>query len=379
MVKDICVLGSTGSIGTQALDVAGRLGIKVAALSGFNNTKLLEQQCRLFTPLFCWVSEDNYASLKTSLADTSIKVITGDNELDNLAGETEAELVLNSLMGIRGLKPTLNAINSGKKIALANKETLVAGGDIVMNRAKQKGVPILPVDSEHSAIFQCLQSGQKPKKLLLTASGGPFYGKKREQLSKITPSDALKHPNWSMGAKITIDSSTLMNKGLELIEAVHLFSVEPDDIRVIIHRESVIHSMVEFFDNSVIAQLAKPDMRLCIQYALTYPERVESPTQELDFYSLGTLSFDKPDEETFLLLPLAREAIKKGGNLPAALNGANEAAVSMFLNNKIGYLDIFDLVYTAYENAVYIKEPTVEDIMNTDQTAREFVYSSNKR
>lgn len=374
MVRNIIVLGSTGSIGTQTLDVARHLGLNVAAVSGYNNDSLLEKQCREFKPVYCWVSKEKYNSLKTALADTNTKVITGDDALDGLAYEQKADLLLNSLMGIRGLKPTLSAIESGKQVALANKETLVAGGSIVMRKAAEKGITILPVDSEHSAIFQCLQGGAKPKKILLTASGGPFYGKKREELKDITPSDALKHPNWNMGAKITIDSSTLMNKGLELIEAVHLFSVAPDDIEVIIHRESVIHSMVEFADNVVVAQLAQPDMRLCIQYALTYPKRNVSSVKELDFYSLGSLTFAKPDEQTFSLLPLAREAIKKGGNLPAAINGANEAAVSLFLNGKIKYLDIFELVAKAAEKTVYHKNPTIADIMDTDKAAREFVF-----
>ncbi|HAN21315.1 MAG: 1-deoxy-D-xylulose-5-phosphate reductoisomerase [Clostridiales bacterium GWF2_36_10] len=373
MVKDIVILGSTGSIGTQALEVAKRLDLNVKALSGYNNDSLLEEQCRLFKPEFCWVCNEKYNSLKIALADTKTKVITGDEALETIAFEQKADLLLNSLMGIRGLKPTLAAIESGRQIALANKETLVAGGEVVIKRASDKGIKILPVDSEHSAIFQCLQGGVKPKKILLTASGGPFYGKKRAELENITPADALKHPNWSMGAKITIDSSTLMNKGLELIEAVHLFSVAPEDIEVIIHRESIIHSMVEFSDNAVIAQLAKPDMRLCIQYALTYPDRLECSVERMDFCSVGAFTFAKPDEETFTLLPLAREAIKKGGNLPAAVNGANEAAVALFLNGKIKYLDIFDKVQRAYENSEFIKNPTIDDIMETDKAAREFV------
>jgi len=374
MVNNIIVLGSTGSIGRQTLDVARRLGLNIAALSGYNNDRILEEQCREFKPKYCWVSNEKYKTLKIALADTDTKVITDDDALDNLAYEVEADLLLNSIMGIRGLRPTLAAIDSGKQLALANKETLVAGGDIVMKKAREKGITILPVDSEHSAIFQCLQGGLKPKKILLTASGGPFFGKKRDELKNITPADALKHPNWNMGAKITIDSSTLMNKGLELIEAVHLFSVAPDDVEVIIHRESIIHSMVEYPDNAVVAQLGKPDMRLCIQYAITYPERYESPVGQLDFSSIAGLTFSKPDEQTFTLLPLARAAIKKGGNLPAAVNGANEAAVSLFLNGKIGYLDIFELVTKASENAIYQNNPTLDDIMDTDRAAREFVF-----
>ncbi|MDD4164274.1 MAG: 1-deoxy-D-xylulose-5-phosphate reductoisomerase [Eubacteriales bacterium] len=378
MIKSIIILGSTGSIGRQTLEVAHNLGLNVSALSGYNNVKVLEEQCRRFKPLICWVSETKYHELKTALADTGTKVITGNDALDNLSYETEADLLLNSIMGMRGLKPTLAAIDSGKQIALANKETLVAGGEIVMQKVAEKGTTILPVDSEHSAIFQCLQGGVKPKKLLLTASGGPFFGKKRFELNKITPEEALKHPNWSMGKKITIDSSTLMNKGLELIEAVHLFSVAPENIEVIIHRESVIHSMVEYADGAVIAQLAKPDMRLCIQYALTYPNRLQSPVQGIDFLKIGSLTFAEPDEETFTLLPLARNAIKKGGNIPAAVNGANESAVSLFLEKKISYLDIFDLVAQAAENAVYIKKPSLDDILQTDKAAREFVRAKTR-
>lgn len=375
MINSMIVLGATGSIGKQTLDVARQLCLRVAAISGYQNVTVLEEQCREFKPLVCWVCEEKYAELKRSLADTETKVITGDEALDSLAYEVNADLLLNSVMGMRGLKPTLAAIDSGKQLALANKETLVAGGALVMKKAKEKGITILPVDSEHSAIFQCLQGGGKPKKILLTASGGPFFGRNRKELKNITPELALKHPNWSMGAKITIDSSTLMNKGLELIEAVHLFSVAPDDIEVIIHRESIIHSMVEFFDNAVVAQLANPDMRLCIQYALTYPERVENAVQPLDFFKCGALTFAKPDEETFSLLPLARNAIKKGGNLPAAVNGANEAAVSLFLNKKIEYLSIFDLVAEAAGNAVYKDCPTLSDILDTDRAAREFVFT----
>lgn len=373
LIRDLVILGSTGSIGKQALEVVRLLGLNVKAISGYNNEKLLEAQCREFKPDLCWVSERKYNSLKISLADTSTKVITGDQNLDEMAFGTRADMLLNSLMGIRGLKPTLAAIESGKHIALANKETLVTGGELVIGKAKAKKVRIIPVDSEHSAIFQCLRGDEKPKKILLTASGGPFLGKKREDLKTITPGEALRHPNWNMGAKISIDSATLMNKGLELIEAVHLFAVSPKDIQVIIHRESIIHSMVEYMDNTVIAQLAKPDMKLCIQYAFTYPKRQNSLTESIDFYNIKGLSFDKPDEQTFVLLPLAREAIIKSGNLPAAVNGANEAAVSLFLDGKIGFLDIFDKVVEAYEKTSFIEHPTLTDIFETDKAARDFV------
>lgn len=367
------VLGSTGSIGRQALDVAGRIGLDVCALSGNNNDKLLEEQCRRFSPRICWVGESKYSSLKTRLADTDIKIISGDAELDELAGATEAEVVLNSVMGIRGLKPTLSAARAGKKIAIANKETLVAGGELVLDAVREHGASLIPVDSEHSAIFQCLREGEVPSKLLLTASGGPFFGKDKEFLARVTPEQALKHPNWSMGQKITVDSATMMNKGLELIEAVRLFGVKPEDIDVIIHRESIIHSMVEYPDGAVIAQLARPDMRLCIQYAFTYPHRRESGVGRVDFFSLGSLSFAKPDDKNFPLLSLARDSVMRGGNIPAALNGANEEAVGLFLTKKIGFTDIFDTVAAAVADAVYIQNPGIEDILATDKAAREFV------
>lgn len=368
----LCILGSTGSIGTQALEVAELYGIEIGALAAGSNVKLLAEQCCKFKPKYAYIGEKYYSELKTALADTDIKVLTGEETLNAFGAETECDTVLNALTGIRGLRPTLGTLKAGKTLALANKETLVAGGEVVMPLAK-KG--ILPVDSEHSAIFQCLQGGVKPKKLILTASGGPFFGRKRDFLETVTPAMALKHPNWSMGAKVTIDSATMMNKGLELIEAMHLFGVSPEEIEVIIHRESIIHSMVKYPDNAVIAQLSAPDMRLCIQYALTYPKRVPSLTKELSFADLGSLSFYAPDDESFPLLSLARKAASIGGTAPAVMNGANEQAVSLFLEGKISFTDISDIVIKAVSEHTAVKTPTIEQIEEADKAARGRVLS----
>lgn len=376
MNKTITVLGSTGSIGVQTLDVAKRYGYVVEGISAYSNVSLAEEQCRKFGIKKVCIGEKYYKDLKTALADTDTVITAGEDAVCQMAAECKSDVLYNSVMGIAGMKPTLSALRGGvKKIAFANKETLVAGGDIVMKEVKERGAVLLPVDSEHSAIFQCLQGGGKIKKILLTASGGPFFGKTRDELEGITPKDALAHPNWNMGAKITIDSSTLMNKGLEIIEAAHLFSVSPDDIEVVVHRESIIHSMVEFCDGAVLAQMGSPDMRLCIQYAATYPERLPSSVKPLNFAEIGTLTFHKPDRETFTLLDTAVWAFKKGGNVPAAMNGANEEAVALFLSGKIKYLQIFDIVREAAENAVYIETPTEADIFETDFTAREYVKS----
>ncbi|NLN55259.1 MAG: 1-deoxy-D-xylulose-5-phosphate reductoisomerase [Clostridiales bacterium] len=372
MIKTLSVLGSTGSIGRQTIEVARHLGLAVTELTSYTNYRLLENQCREFKVRKAWIGEQYYSDLKILLADTGIKVFTGEDALYKLAYETQADIVCNSLLGISGLKPTLAALKGGHNIALSNKEALVEGGSLVTGLAKEKNLKIIPVDSEHSAIFQC-QNGKTPKKIFLTASGGAFYGRDRNFLKTVTPEMATKHPNWNMGAKITVDSATLMNKGLEIIEAVYLFDVNPDQIEVIIHRESVIHSMVEFSDNSVIAQLSNPDMRLCIQYALTYPERLPSLTKPLDFTKLSSLSFSKPDEETFTLLKLAKRCINKGGNCPAAMSSANEEAVALFLNNKISFLDIFDYVERAVSDTPFIKNPTLEQILSTDTSARETV------
>lgn len=374
MSKTITVLGSTGSIGVQTLDVAERFGYKVEGISAYSNVKLAEEQCRKFGIKNVCIGEKYYSELKLALADTDAIVTAGEEAVSQMAFECKSELLYNSVMGIAGMKPTLAALRGGvKKIAFANKETLVAGGSIVMREAKERGAVLLPVDSEHSAIFQCLQCGGEVKKILLTASGGPFFGKKRDELENIRPEDALKHPNWSMGAKITIDSSTMMNKGLEIIEAAHLFGVSPDDIEVVVHRESIIHSMVEFCDGAVIAQMGSPDMRLCIQYAATYPDRMPSSVKPLSFSEIGSLTFHKPDRETFTLLDTAVWAFKKGGNVPAAMNGANEEAVALFLAGKMKYLQIFDIVREAAEKAIYIEHPTEEDIFETDRLAREYV------
>ncbi|MBE6578651.1 MAG: 1-deoxy-D-xylulose-5-phosphate reductoisomerase [Ruminococcaceae bacterium] len=373
MTSSICILGSTGSIGTQSLDVARKHHIPVTALAAGTREETLERQAREFLPAAVYIDKSRYSSLKTRLADTSIRILSGDEGLTELAATDPSPTVVNALTGILGLKPTLSALEAGKDIALANKETLVAGGDLVMSLAREKGLKILPVDSEHSAIFQCLQCGGKVKKILLTGSGGPFFGKDKEFLKTVTAADALRHPNWSMGPKITVDSSTLMNKGLEFIEAVHLFDVHPDQIEVVIQRESIIHSMVQFEDNAVLAQMGVPDMRLCIQYALTYPERTESPSGELDLFRVGKLTFFRPDTETFPLLQLAKDTILKGGNLPAAMNGANEEAVGRFLKGEIGYTRLFDIVISATENADFVEHPSLAQILEADTAAREYV------
>lgn len=370
-MKNIILLGATGSIGTQTCDVARRHGFRITALSGHSNVKLLEELSREFSPLYAVVGEEYMGDLKTRLGDTSVKVVP-ESEIHSVAAQCEGDTVLNAVTGIAGLRSSLAVLEAGKTLCLANKESMVTGGDLVNAVAKKTGAKILPVDSEHSAIFQCLD-GNKVKKILLTASGGPFYGKKREFLDTVTPEDALAHPTWNMGKKITIDSATLMNKGLELIEAVQLFGVSPDKIEVLVHRQSIVHSMVQYEDNAVLAQCGAPDMRTCIQYALTYPERKAGLAKELDFASLAALTFARPDEDTFTLLPLCRKAITRGGNLPAAVNGANEAAVDAFLRKKIGFTDIFRVVERAYEKAFFIENPTVEDIFETDRAARRAV------
>ena len=376
--KTIAVLGSTGSVGTQTIEVARHLGYRVCALTAHSNYKLLETQSREFLPERVWIGEENYVNLKTALADTPVKVTTGENALCELAHDAKCDLICNSLLGVSGLLPTLAAIDGGRDMALSNKEVIVAGGSIVTKRAKEKGIKILPVDSEHSAIFQCM-NGRRPAKIYLTASGGPFFGRDNAFLRTVTPQMALAHPNWNMGAKITVDSATMMNKGLEIIEAVWLFGVEEKDIEVVVHRESIVHSMVGFEDNSVIAQLARPDMRLCIQYALTYPDRVPSLTPPPDLFSLGSLTFAKPDTENFPLLELAREAIRTGGTMPAAMSAANEQAVALFLNGNIGFTDIFSLVIRASRETPLCAEPDVDDIMRADAFAREIVRSACKR
>lgn len=364
------MLGSTGSVGRQALDVCRHRNIKVTALSAGSNISLLEEQIREFSPVLCAVADERAAAdLAVRVADTGTSIISGKNSAEVIASEADADTVLNSVSGIAGLRPTLAAIRAGKRLALANKESLVTYGKVVMAEAERRGVMILPVDSEHSAVFQCL-SGQKIKKIILTASGGPFFGKKREELARITPADALAHPTWSMGNRITVDSATLMNKGFEVIEAVMLFGVAPEQVGVVVHRESIIHSMVEYTDNAVIAQMGAPDMRLCVQYALTYPERYDSPVAELDLVKLSRLTFAEPDGEAFPLLPLAYRAVKRGGVVPAVMNGADEAAVAMFLDGRISFTDISNIVSAVTENAPEVECPTLEDIEAADREAR---------
>lgn len=375
MTENLSILGSTGSIGKQSLDVCRKCGYGVKALTAFSSVDEIEKQAREFKPeKVALVDEKAAADLKIKLADTDMKVLGGMDGVCECAEIQSADTVLNSVVGMAGLKPTLTAIYAGKKIALANKETLVAGGQLVMSEAKKHGVEILPVDSEHSAIFQCLQgkpTNKALKKIILTASGGPFFGKTAEELRDVTVEKALKHPNWSMGAKITIDSATMMNKGLELIEAVWLFSVKPDDVDIVVHRESIVHSAVEYDDNSVIAQLGLPDMRIPIQYALTYPERFESPAGELSLSQIGKLTFFEPDYETFRCINLCRKAINMGGLYPAAVNSANEQANLMFRQGKIGFLDIADRVEAVLEKTPHYDNYTFEDILEIDKFARE--------
>ncbi|MBQ7573436.1 MAG: 1-deoxy-D-xylulose-5-phosphate reductoisomerase [Clostridia bacterium] len=379
----ISILGSTGSIGTQTLEVVRAYpNFKVMAMSANSNIELLEKQAREFLPeLVCVVNEEKANELKIKLSDTDIKVVSGKDGLVEVATYKDVKTVVTAVVGISGLEPTIEAIKAGKNIALANKETLVTGGHIVTALAREYGVSLLPVDSEHSAIFQSLQgfSHSQVKRILLTASGGPFYGKKRDELLNITPADALKHPNWDMGAKVTIDSSTLVNKGLEVIEAKWLFNVPVDKIKVLIHRESIVHSMVEYDDNGVIAQLGVPDMKLPIQYALTYPDRLKMTDNVLDFTKYQKLTFDEPDEDTFFALRLAKEAGTMGGTMPTVFNSADEVAVSMFMKGKLSYLGISDMIAKAMSEHKNIVNPTLNEILETDKWAREFVASKIER
>ena len=377
MNKNISVLGSTGSIGTQTLDVADKLGLRVSALAAAKNIELLEQQARKYNPKLAVVFDEQKAEeLKIALADTDIKVLGGMDGLIEAARLPQADLVVNSVVGMVGLQPTIAAAQAKKDIALANKETLVAGGDLVTDAVRENGVKLLPVDSEHSAIFQCLQGipdKKVIKKLILTASGGPFFGKTTDELRGVTVEQALKHPNWSMGAKITIDSATMMNKGLEIIEAGRLFGVSGSDIDVVVHRESIIHSLVEFTDNSVLAQLGVPDMRIPIQYAITYPMRYESPVAELDLAQIGKMTFFEPDYKTFECLRACKKAFAMGGAATAIANGANEEANLMFRQGKIKFLDIGELVSGALESIQNFTPSCVGDILEVDARAREYV------
>ncbi len=376
MKKNISILGSTGSIGTQTLQIARDYNINVVAMSAHSNIKLLEEQAREFKPQIVCVTDENKAcELKTKLADTDIKVVGGKEGLVEVATAKKAEIVVTAVVGISGLIPTIEAIKARKDIALANKETLVTGGHIVTKLAKEYNVKLLPVDSEHSAIFQSLMGNPKSalKKIILTASGGPFVGKKRSELENIKPQDALKHPNWNMGAKVTIDSSTLVNKGLEVIEAKWLFDVDIDNIEVLIHRQSIVHSMVEYVDNGVIAQLGAPDMRLPIQFALTYPDRLPMTKNETDFAKIFNLTFEKPDTDTFFALETAKKAGREGGILPTIFNSADEVAVEMFLNGKMSYTQISDSIAYAVDSVKNIKDPNLAEIFEADKKARELV------
>ena len=380
MIKNISVLGSTGSIGTQTLDVVDNLNLKVSAITANTNIKILEEQVRKYSPALAVVfDESKFSEFKENIADTNTKVSCGMDGLIEAASIDEADGVLNSLVGMVGLRPTLAAAAAHKDIALANKETLVAGGSLVMKAVKDNGVNLYPVDSEHSAIFQCLQGCPEKKalkRLILTASGGPFFGWSTEQLKDVTVEQALNHPNWDMGAKITIDSASMMNKGLEIIEASWLFDMPADKIDVVVHRESVIHSMIEYTDNSVLAQLGVPDMRIPIQYAITYPERYSSPVKQLSLTDYGKLTFFEPDYDTFKCLRACKKAIDRGGLCAAAANGANEVANALFRERKISFLDIGDLVMEAMLNQDNVEAESVDDVLKADKTAREFVLNN---
>ena len=371
--KSITLLGSTGSIGVQALDVAAFHGMNIEALCFGSNIKLGEAQVRKFSPRFCAVFDEKAAlDLKTRIADTETEIFCGTDGICEMTEAAGSDICLNAISGFAGLLPTMSAVKSCRRIALANKETLVAAGDIVMGAAKEHGCEIVPVDSEHSAIFQCLQAGKRDevKRLILTCSGGAFFGYTKEKLATVTREQALRHPTWNMGAKITIDCATLMNKGLELIEAMHLFSVPASKTDIVIHRESIIHSMVEYIDNTVMAQLGSHDMRLPIQYALTYPDRAEAAGERLDLVGLGRLSFFSPDYETFPLLGLARRMADAGGNMPCVMNAANEEAVGLFLSGRILFSEIPELVMRVCEETARIEKPSLSDIIEENMRAR---------
>ena len=378
-MKTIAVLGSTGSIGTQTLEVARANGdLKIAALAAGRNVKLLEKQIREFSPKVVAVWEEAAATeLKNAVSDLDVKIVTGMDGLIEISTLPEVEVLVTAIVGMIGIRPTVEAIKAGKDIALANKETLVTAGHIIMPLAREHGVKILPVDSEHSAIFQALngEHHEQIDKLLITASGGPFRGKKREDLEKVKLEDALKHPNWAMGQKITIDSATLVNKGLEVMEAKWLFQVDLDQINVVVQPQSVIHSMVQFVDGGIIAQLGTPDMKLPIQYALYYPDRRYLAGERLDFAKLGQITFEEPDMETFLGLPLAMKASQMGGSMPTVFNAANERAVSKFLQRKIGFTDIYQIIIESMEHHKVQQQPTIEEILDTEKATYEFIES----
>lgn len=378
------VLGSTGSVGEQALDVVRSEGVSLLGVSAQKNVTRVEEQVREFRPRFCAMADETAAKdLRMKIADTDTRVFSGQDGICEMIREANADVVENSIIGEAGLLPTLAAVGTGKRLALANKESLVVAGEIVMAEARRNGVDVLPVDSEHCAIAQCLRGseGNPIRRILLTASGGPFYGQKREKLQEITVERALAHPTWKMGAKITIDSATLMNKGFEVIEAVHLFGVSPDQVEVVIQRESIIHSMVEYIDNSVIAQLSVPDMRLCVQYALTAPKRNPAVIPPIDFTRLGSLTFGVPDTETFVLLREAYRAIRTGGALPAVLNAANEVAVAAFLSHRIGFCDVMDVVTESLDVLSHTAAAArpLDEILACDREARVVASEAVKR
>ena len=384
MVKCVSILGSTGSIGRQSLDIISRMdGIRVVALTAGTSVELMAQQCRQFQPeLAVMASEEAANALRQAVSDLPIRIAWGEEGLIEAAAIESADCVITAVVGMVGLKPTLAAIRAGKRIGLANKETLVCAGELVMAEAEKYSVEIIPVDSEHSAIFQCLMGSRSPKevsRLILTCSGGPFFGMTREQLANVTRADALKHPNWKMGAKITIDCATLMNKGLEVIEAMRLYRMPLEQVDVVIHRQSIVHSLVEYVDGAVMAQLGAPDMRLPIQLALTYPNRLECPVDKLDLTACGALTFTKPDMENFPCLALARRCAQMGGTACAVMNGANEEAVALFLADKIGFYDIYEMVNRAVEEVPNVMEPTLEDILEADRLARKSVQDNFKK
>ena len=383
MVKCVSILGSTGSIGRQSLDIISRLPeIRVAALTAGSSVERMEEQCRQFRPeLAVMATQEAAEKLAAKIMDLPTRVSWGEEGLIEAASLEGVDCVITAVVGMVGLKPTLAAIRAKKRIGLANKETLVCAGEIVMAEAEKYGCEIIPVDSEHSAIFQCLMgSGEKKevKRLILTCSGGPFFGMTREQLEKVTKADALKHPNWKMGAKITIDCTTLMNKGLEVIEAMRLYRMPLEQVSVVIHRQSIVHSMVEFVDGAVMAQMGAPDMRLPIQLALTYPERVDCPVDGLDLLTCGPLTFSAPDLENFPCLQLAFDCARKGGTACPAMNGANEEAVAMFLRDEIGFYDIYDLVSRAVDAVPFVENPTLEQVLEADRLARQAVRDFRK-
>lgn len=377
-IHNISIIGSTGSIGTQTLEVADNCkNIKVWGLSAYSDIELLEKQIRKYKPkIACVVNEEKAKELKIKTKDTDVKIVSGNEGVSEVACVNEADTVVTAVVGISGLVPTVNAIKTGKNIALANKETLVTGGHLVTKLCDEYNVKLLPVDSEHSAIFQSLEGNRREdvKRIILTASGGPFFGKKRDELENVRVEDALKHPNWSMGAKVTIDSSTLVNKGLEVIEAKWLFGVDVSKISVLVHRQSIIHSMVEYKDNGIIAQLGVPDMKLPIQYAIEYPKRLPMYDNELDFEKFSALTFDKPDTDTFYALKLAYKAGEMGGSIPTVFNSADEAAVDLFLKGKLKYLEISDAISLAMSEIKNIENPSIDEIMTVDKETREFVY-----